>query len=76
MKSYLADFLGIVVNMTIVVELVARCALGLGDPPLSVKHPTTEYLFNPNQDLQGFGNRILVNRYGMRSDDFPDEGAQ
>lgn len=52
-------------------ELVARHILGLGTPPLSMPHPTIEYLFQPNQDVQRFGNRYLVNAYGMRSEAFP-----
>jgi len=48
-------------------ELFARFVLGLGDPPLSVSHPTIEYLFKA-QDVRRFGNRILVNEYGMRNE--------
>lgn len=51
-------------------EVFARFALGLGTPPLSVTHPTIEYMFKPNQDVFRFGNRVLINSYGMRSSDF------
>jgi hypothetical protein len=34
-------------------------------------HPSIEYLYQPNQDVRRFGNRILINAYGMRSPDFP-----
>jgi lysophospholipase L1-like esterase len=59
-------------------ELAACFVLGLGTPPLSITHPTIEYLFAPNQDVNRFGNRILINSVGMRSPDFsatkaPDE---
>ena len=54
------------------VELVARYVLGLGTPPLSQPHPRIEYLFQPNQDVSRFGNRVLINAYGMRSADFPE----
>lgn len=54
-------------------ELVARFGIGLGDPPLSVEHPTIEYMFAPNQDCKRFGNRVHINAYGMRSPDFPKE---
>lgn len=48
-------------------ELGARYVLGLGTLPLSVTHPTIEYMFAPNQDVQRFGNRQLYNEFGMRS---------
>lgn len=52
-------------------ELFARWVLGLGTPPLSMTHPSIEYLYQPSQDVRRFGNRILINAYGMRSPDFP-----
>lgn len=52
-------------------ELFARIGLGLGTPPLSIRHPTIEYMFRPKQDVYRFGNHILINQYGMRSEDFP-----
>lgn len=54
-------------------ELVARFILGLGTPPLSIEHPSIEYMFKPNQDVSRFGNRILINEYGMRSESFPPQ---
>ena len=48
-------------------EWFARSVLGLGDPPLSITHPRIEYLYVPNQDVQRFGKRFLVNDYSMRS---------
>lgn len=44
--------------------------MGLGTPPLSINHPTIEYLYAPSQDVRRFGNRFLVNAYSMRSPDF------
>jgi lysophospholipase L1-like esterase len=54
-------------------ELAARFVLGLGTPPLSIEHPRIEYMFKPNQDVSRFGNRILINEYGMRSESFPPQ---
>jgi lysophospholipase L1-like esterase len=60
-------------------ELVCRLALGLGTPPLYIADPQIEYMLKPNQDVRRFGNRILVNQWGMRSRSFektkatPDE---
>lgn len=48
-------------------ELVARYGLGLGDPPLYLADPFTEYRLKPNQHLRRFGHRIDVNANGMRS---------
>ena len=51
-------------------ELVSRFVLGLGDPPLSVTHPSIEYMFKPSSEFHRFGNHFRTNDYGMRSDDF------
>jgi lysophospholipase L1-like esterase len=52
-------------------ELFARFILGLGNPPLYKAHPTIEYMLRPDQDVRRFGNRYIVNEYGMRSPSFP-----
>lgn len=52
----------------VVGELFCRYYLGLGTPPLSVPHPTIEYLFAPDQDLMRFGNRIVYNHWSMRNE--------
>jgi lysophospholipase L1-like esterase len=57
-------------------ELIARFGFGLGTPPLSVTHPTIEYMFRPNQDVRRFENRILINEYGMRSGSFPEKKGE
>ena len=51
--------------------MFCRFYLGLGTPALSMTHPTIEYLFKPNQEVSRFGNRIFINQYGMRTDNFP-----
>jgi hypothetical protein len=56
-------------------ELFARYYLGLGTPPLTMAHPSIEYLYRPNQDVNRFGNHFLVNEYGMRSPSFPQKKA-
>jgi lysophospholipase L1-like esterase len=63
----------------VALELIARFGLGLGAPPLSVRHPTIEYMFAPDQDCMRFGNCFQTNAWGMRSPPFtprrldPDE---
>lgn len=68
----------VLIACTVIGEAFARFILGLGDPPLTMEHPKIEYMFKPNQDVQRFGNRILINAYGMRSEAFParDTGAE
>ncbi len=56
-------------------EIFARLVLGLGAPPLSVADARYEYMFKPNQDVKRFGNRVLINENGMRSDSLPDSDA-
>ncbi|MCB0192829.1 MAG: SGNH/GDSL hydrolase family protein [Anaerolineae bacterium] len=68
----LITFLAVTIAvLTLAAELSAREFLGLGTPPLSVKHPTIEYMFKPNQDIYRFGNHVFINQYGMRSENFP-----
>lgn len=51
-------------------EGAARFYLGFGTPPLSISHSTIEYMLRPNQNLNRFGNRFIVNKYGMRAEPF------
>jgi len=72
-RSIIAIF-GLAVVLLVFGEIVARVILGLGTPPLSMAHPTIEYLFRPNQDVYRFGNRQIYNAYSMRSGQLPDRG--
>ncbi len=56
---------GTLVAALLVAELLARTVLGLGDPPLSIAHPSIEYLFRPNQDEQPYRDNIHVNEIGQ-----------
>lgn len=56
--------------LLVIAELFARFYLGLGTPPIFIIHPTIEYMLKPDQDVNRFGNHILVNQYGMRSENF------
>jgi hypothetical protein len=51
--------------------MFCRFAIGLGDPPLYQADGQMEYLLQPSKTYHRFHNRFSVNRYGMRSDDFP-----
>ena len=53
----------------VLVELVSRYFIGLGNPPLSRQHKSIEYEFVPNQDLKRFHKKIKINSMGMRSDE-------
>ena len=57
-----------IVMSVVVAELVARYALGLGDPPLTVADSEIDYIFAPNQNCNRFGNRIVYNDASMRCD--------
>jgi hypothetical protein len=52
-------------------ELVCRFLIGLGDPPLYQADSQMEYLLQPSRTYYRFHNRFAVNRYSMRSEDFP-----
>lgn len=54
-------------------EVFARYYLGLGTPPIYILHPRIEYMLKPNQEINRFGNRVIVNQYGMRSNHFPSK---
>lgn len=49
-------------------ELIARYVLGLGIVPVYVESKEYEYIYAPDQKVKRFGNLILTNQHGMRSD--------
>lgn len=51
-------------------ELFARYYLGLGTPPLYIAHPQIEYMLKPDQNVNRFGNQIIINSFGMRTCQF------
>ena len=53
--------------MIVVVEVLGRLVFGLANPPLLIEDAEIEYLYAPNQDLLRFGNRVVINRFAMRS---------
>jgi hypothetical protein len=54
-------------------ELLCRFAIGLGDPPLYQTTAGNSYVLQPSKTYYRFHNRFSVNRYSMRSDDFPPQ---
>ena len=64
-------FLGSAVALVVVVELSLRAGFGLGSPLLTLEDPQIGYMLRPGQSLRRFGQEISVNRFGMRSPDFP-----
>lgn len=54
-------------------EVVCRFAIGLGDPPLYQAISGVDYDLQPSKTYSRFHNRFAVNRYSMRSDDFPPQ---
>lgn len=59
--------LAIVLVGTAGLEFGLRWGLGLGNPPLYVESGAYEYIQAPGQDVVRFGNRVITNRYSMRS---------
>jgi len=59
------------VILVIFSEIVSRFMVGLGDPPLYQADATMEYMLQPSKTYYRFHNRVSVNRYGMRADEFP-----
>jgi len=69
-NKYLIRSLGLAILLIATGEIFARYYLGLGTPPLSMSHPSIEYMFKPNQDVYRYGHHVIVNQYGMRSEPF------
>ncbi|WP_425432558.1 SGNH/GDSL hydrolase family protein [Hydrococcus rivularis] len=61
-----------VVGLLIAIEIGLRVLVGLGDRPIYIPDEEIGYLLAPNQKMRRFGNRIFINRYSMRSDEFAD----
>jgi hypothetical protein len=51
-------------------EVLARAALGLGQPPLYQPDREIEYLLKPDQNVRRFGNHYRVNHFSMRAENF------
>ncbi len=65
--------LAAVMLVVVVAELICRFLVGLGDPPLYESEASMEYRLRPSTTYWRFHHRFSVNRYGMRSDDFPPQ---
>ena len=48
-------------------ETVVRKVIGLGTPPLYESYKGMEYKMKPNQNIQRFGKRIIINDASMRT---------
>jgi len=59
---------GAVLTAALLVEIGLRVALGLGTSPLLQADSTIGYLFQANQDLDRFGNRVQINGVHQRSE--------
>ena len=57
----------IIFFLFLLLEIGARWGVGLGTPPLTIEHPSIDYMFAPNQDVSRFGNRQIYNAQSMRS---------
>ncbi|WMJ73267.1 hypothetical protein RCC89_08840 [Cytophagaceae bacterium ABcell3] len=59
--------LTVVSLLAVGLEVLLRAQYGLGKTLLFTDSKEYEYIAAPNQDLVRFGNKVLVNEYGMRS---------
>lgn len=73
MSKKLLTLGGILVSI-VAAEMAARYFIGT--PPLSISHPSIDYMFAPNQDVIRFGNRQLINSVGMRSEPLDTVGER
>ena len=70
MNRYLGHALLFTTVALCLAEISARTYLGLGDPPLTIRDFSIEYMFAPSRCYRRFGNSICYNQWSMRSDDF------
>jgi hypothetical protein len=56
-------------------EAALRVVWGLGDPPLYVLDDQIEYMYRPSSSHVRMGNRVQINRWSMRADEFPARKA-
>ena len=71
MKKLIYYTLLILMALLIVVELLLRQILGLGNAPLYCENSSYEYIAKPNQDGYRFGRHYHYNSYSQRSEE-PD----
>lgn len=64
---------GGIIFSVLLIELLLRFLLGLANPPLLVADSEIGYLFQADQDLHRFGNRVHINSYHQRSEDLGTE---
>ena len=50
-----------------ITEMILRFVIGLGDLAIYREDEQYEYFYEPNQDVWRFGNHIVTNEFGMRS---------
>ena len=55
------------VSILVILELILRFFVGLGDMPIYVTNEKFEYIYAPNQTAYRFGNEIFTNEFSMRS---------
>lgn len=73
MKTYVLYLGGSLVLLVLLLEMGLRIGLGLGTPPLVQADSTIGYLFQANQEMYRFGNRVHINEYHQRSEDLSEK---
>ncbi|NBB87691.1 MAG: SGNH/GDSL hydrolase family protein, partial [Bacteroidetes bacterium] len=67
-RRLVVGILAVVGGLFVLAEVGLRVTMGLGTPPLLQADSTIGYLFQPNQDLDRFGNRVQINGVHQRSE--------
>lgn len=67
-KTWAFFLVASLVAALVVLEMGLRVGLGLGAPPLLRADSTVGYVFQANQDLHRFTNRVHINEYHQRSE--------
>lgn len=60
------SFIGLI-SLIILIEIILRITIGLGNPLIYIPDEKIGYLIKPNQQIKRNGNLIQINEYSMRS---------
>lgn len=60
------SFIGLI-SLIILIEIILRITIGLGNPLIYIPDDKIGYLIKPNQQIKRNGNLIQINEYSMRS---------
>lgn len=68
MKQKIRYFIFSILTLILCLEIILRTFYGFCDAVLMVENIDYEYIAQPNQNRQRFGNKIIYNQFSMRSE--------